>query len=85
MTPPMSTNAIGSPPDIASPNSDSGQPLRSSLMELSSPKLFQPLYSKNLIFYTCMIFIIIFVTYNSIPCNFLGLTITRKEKKTIKH
>ena len=43
MTPPVSTTAIGSPPDVASPNSDSGQPLRSPLMELSSRKLFQPL------------------------------------------
>ena len=36
MTPPMSTTPIGSPPAVASPNSDSGQPLRSPLMELSS-------------------------------------------------
>ena len=40
-TPPMSTTPIGSPPAVASPNSNSGQPLRSSLMEVSSRKWFQ--------------------------------------------
>ena len=43
MTPPMSTNPIGSPPAVASPNLDSGQTLRSALMELNSGKWFQPL------------------------------------------
>ena len=38
----MSTTPIGSPPAVASPKSDSSQPLRSPLMELSSGKWFQP-------------------------------------------
>ena len=36
MVPPISATPIDSPPAVASPNSDSGQPLRSPLMELSS-------------------------------------------------
>ena len=36
MTPPMSRTPVGFHPAVASPNSDSGQPLRTSLMELSS-------------------------------------------------
>ena len=40
-TPPMSTTSVGSPHAFASPNSNSDQPLHSSLMELSSRKWFQ--------------------------------------------
>ena len=43
MTSPMSTTPIVSPPTVGSPKSDSSQPLRSPLMELSSEKWFQPL------------------------------------------
>ena len=42
MTPPLSTTPVGSPPAVASPKSDSSQPLCSPLMELSSGKWFQP-------------------------------------------
>ena len=35
MTPPMSTTSVGFPPPVAWPNPDSGQTLRSPLMELS--------------------------------------------------
>ena len=43
MTSPMSTTPIVFPPTVGSPKSDSSQPLRSPLMELSSEKWFQPL------------------------------------------
>ena len=43
VTPLMSATPIGSPPAVASPNSDSGQPFSSPLMELSSGKWLRPL------------------------------------------
>ena len=43
MTPPMSATTVDSSHAVASPISDSGKPLRSPLMELSSGKSFQPL------------------------------------------
>ena len=55
------------PPAVASPNSNFSQPLRSPLV-----KEFDILHMHDLF--------IFYVTYNSIPCIFLGLTITRKNK-----